>query len=183
MVLALCGATLLSANAVSAPPHVHGVAKLDVVLEGATLQLTLDSPLANLLPFERAPRDAKETQMVRAMAQRFAAPGALFAPSPEAACKVTAVRLSSSVLDPKLLSMGGRSAPPPGAAAAEPDEDGHADLQADMEWRCERPRELKGLQAGIFRQFPAMARIDVQVVTPERQLAATLTPKSAVISF
>jgi hypothetical protein len=183
MVLALCGATLLSANALSAPPHVHGVATLDVVVEGRALQLTLDSPLANLLAFERAPRDAKETQMVRAMAQRFAAPDALFAPSPAAACTVTSVRLSSSVLDPKLLSVAGRTETLPSVGAAKPDEDGHADLQADMEWQCERPRELKGLGAGIFRQFPGMLRIDVQVVTPGRQLAATLTPKSTAISF
>ena len=37
--------------------HVHGVGKLEVVLEGATLHIAAHSPAANIVGFEHAPAD------------------------------------------------------------------------------------------------------------------------------
>ena len=152
LVLALCGAMLVAANAGAAPAHVHGIARLDVAIDGEALQLSLESPLANLVGFEHAPSNAQETQAVSAMVRRFSRPEDLFAPSP--------------------------------AAASVPhEEDGHAELEARIAFRCERPRDLKRLEAKIFGAFPGMLQLDVQVVTPSRQSAAKLRAKSNAIAF
>jgi hypothetical protein len=183
MVLVLCGAMFVAANAGAAPAHVHGIARLDIAIDGEALQLSLESPLANLVGFEHAPSNAQETQAVSAMVLRFSRPEELFAPSPAARCSVKSIQLSSPVIDAKLLAVPGVPAPPPAAAGAPHDEDGHAELEVQIAFRCERPGELKRLEARIFSAFPAMLQLDVQVVTPSRQSAAKLTAKSNAIAF
>ncbi len=183
LVLALCGAMLVAANAGAAPAHVHGIARLDVAIDGEALQLSLESPLANLVGFEHAPSNAQETQAVSAMVRRFSRPEDLFAPSPAARCSVKSILLSSPVIDAKLLAVPGVPAPPPAAASVPHEEDGHAELEARIAFRCERPRDLKRLEAKIFGAFPGMLQLDVQVVTPSRQSAAKLRAKSNAIAF
>jgi hypothetical protein len=180
-VVALGCAIWVAAAAQAAPPHVHGVAALDVVVDGSSLELSLDSPLDNLVGFEHAPANENETQAIRAMVQRFSRAQELFAPTPAAQCVVKSVQLSSAALDAQLLAAAGVSAPP--RNAAHHDEDGHADLDARIVFRCERPQDLKRLEARIFGAFPGMVQLDVQVVTPARQSAAKLTAKSNGLDF
>ena len=178
---ALCGAMLLAASARAAPPHVHGVAALDVALDGHSLQLSIDSPLDNFVGFEHAPANDKETRAIRAMAQRFSKAQELFAPSPAAGCVVKSVQLGSPVIDAKLLAAPGVAPLPPGASHEEP---GHADLDAQIEFRCERPGELRSLEAKILGGvFPRLHGINVQAVTPQRQFGAKLTADSRTIVF
>jgi hypothetical protein len=181
-VLLLGGVMLAAAAANAAPAHVHGVATLDVVLEGPALQLDFDSPLDNLVGFEHAPQSPQQVQAVRAMAQRFAAPLALFVPSPAARCAVQSIHLSSPVIDPTLLSIGGPGATAAGAGA-HADDDGHAELHAEIALRCGQPQHLKRLEARIFGTFPRMGRIDAQVAAPRGQSAAKLTAASPAIEF
>lgn len=176
----LCGLLLLASAARAAPPHVHGVAALDVVLDAGSLALSLDSPLDNLVGFEHAPVNEKETQAIRAMVRRFSRAQELFAPTPAARCALKAVRLSSPVIDAKVFTSEGVSAAAPGESR---EEAGHADLDASIEFNCQAPSELNGLEAKIFAAFPGLHRIDAQVVTPARQSAARLTPESRMIAF
>jgi hypothetical protein len=169
-----------AASALAAPPHVHGIATLDVAVSADTLQLSLDSPLDNLVGFEHAPNNARESQAIREMARHFSQPDSLFAPSAAARCVVKSVQLSSPVIDPQLLAANGVSAAPTGASH---EEEGHADLDAQIVFRCERPGELKRLDAKIFGAFPGLRQLDAQVVTTSRQSAAKLTAKSNAISF
>jgi len=179
-IVAFAGAIAFAASAPAAPPHVHGVAALDVALDGGSLQLSLDSPLDNLVGFEHAPANGKETQAIRAMVRRFSRAQELFAPTPAARCALKSVQLSSPVIDAKMLAAEGVAPMAPGDVHEEP---GHADLDAQIEFSCQRPSELAGLEARIFAVFPGLHRIDAQVVTPARQSAATLTAGSRMIAF
>jgi len=181
--LALCAAPLAGAAELPAPPHVHGAAALDVVLDASELQLHLDTPLDNLLGFEHAPRDAREAEQARAMVHRFTRPGDLFMPSAAAACVVQSTRIEAPVLDPKMLATEGVAGAPGAEAGKAPEPEGHADLDAYVTWRCAHPAELRALEAKIFAAFPRMVRIDAQVVTPGRQFAARLTPSNPAIAF
>ncbi|MFZ3323051.1 MAG: DUF2796 domain-containing protein [Usitatibacter sp.] len=174
------GAAWAVASAQAAPPHVHGIAALDVAFDGKSLQLTLDSPLENLVGFEHAPANAREEQAIRAMVRRFARAEELFAPSSAAHCSLKAVRLSSPVIDAKVFTAEGVSAAAPGESH---EEAGHADLDASIEFSCQRPSELKAVEAKIFAVFPGLHRIDAQIVTPARQSAATATTESRMIAF
>jgi len=173
----LAATLLLSAPLVHAhEAHVHGVGKLDVVLDGQTLSLHLDSPLVNLVGFEHAANSTKDKQAVQAMTKtlRSTGAGAVFVASPSAECKLNGVKLESAALDPTLLgeAQGDKTAKP----AAQADHDGHADLDADFAFRCAHPERLQKIEVRLFDVFKGFNSIDVQLVTGKRQGAVKLTP-------
>jgi hypothetical protein len=161
---------IVPALGAAGPAHVHGVAELHVVVDGATLEARLRSPLDNLLAFERAPRTEAERAAVRALGARLRQPQTLLVPSPAARCRSDAVAIESAVLPAELLGSP-QPVPAPGAAAT----DGHADLEATFRWRCELPAELGGMDVGLTQAFPGLRTLKVQIVGPRGQSAATLS--------
>ena len=103
-------------------PHEHGVVHLDVAVEGRRIILLMESPLDNLLGFERAPRDVAERRRADAAVAKLKAADKLFAIDGAAQCKLTKVELSSAA-----LKLG---------PAAEPGADGHADIDGSFEFDC-----------------------------------------------
>jgi hypothetical protein len=173
----LCVAALWGAHAAEPAAHVHGVATLDIAVDASMLRLNFESPLDNLVGFEHPPRNDKETHAIQAMAARFAKPQSLFTTPGAARCAVVSVRLSSPVIEPRLLGMV------PGAAAVPTDSDGHAEIEAQIEYRCENPHELKSLEARIIGAFPGIHRLDTQVAGPRRQSASQLTGANNKVFF
>lgn len=149
--------------------HQHGVAQLDVVLDGTALSIELDTPLDNLVGFERAPRTAAERQRVDAAVAKLRAAEGLFRTYVEAGCVLASVNLEAPVLGLK----------PAGASAPAKVEDGHADLAASFQFDCKEPAELRHIDVGLFTAFPGFKRIEAQVAGPKGQGKATLRPASA----
>jgi hypothetical protein len=164
------------AHAGNHPAHVHGVARLDVALEGNTLTLHLDSPLANLAGFEHAPASRADKEAVELMARTLRDVTRMFATDAAAGCKTAEIQLSSPVLTPALL---GENAPATGEPAPR---DGHADLDGDFTLVCASPGSLATLDVSqLQRAFPGLQRIDVQLATPKKQGAFQLVPGNGVI--
>ena len=167
--------------------HQHGVAKLEVVLDGNLLQLHLESPLDNLLGFERGPRNEAERQMVRAMAQRFHASGGLFAPTPAAVCTPFGSELASAVIEARLLALDGKvAATAPAVAPHAADKaaaEAHADLEASVRFQCANPGALKGVDMLLFKAFPRLRQLDVAVATGKTQRGARLTRQQTMLTF
>ncbi len=157
--------------ALAAEAHVHGLARLTVAQDGASLVLALESPLANLLGFEHMPHGAKDKAAVARMARLLNRPGELFAPTPAAGCKPGAVKLESPVLEdpPKAASDHADEHQRAGAHQHE-----HADLDGEFTFTCARPDLLRGLEVKLFDAFPGMKRLDVEVATAKGQAAAKL---------
>ncbi|WP_374692188.1 DUF2796 domain-containing protein [Accumulibacter sp.] len=147
--------------------HVHGVASLQVAVDGGTLTLQFETPLANLLGFEHAPRSEKQKQAVGLMADRLRQAGAVFTPSPAARCSAISVELESPLLQPSPQS----------------GDDAHADLDGSFVFRCQDPAALRDLEVGLFASFPRLQRIDVQVAGPRGQSAARLSPQQRRVSW
>ena len=142
--------------------HEHGALKLDVAIEGNRLNIAMQTPLDNLLGFERAPRtDAERKAAAELLARlRSADPGALlFTADAAAQCSLGKAEVSAPVLEP-------------GAKPAT--SDGHADLDATYEFSCARPEELRTLDVGVFDAYRRAKRIDVQMAGPKGQSKATL---------
>lgn len=148
--------------------HVHGVAKLEVAVEGGRIDLHLESPLEALLGFEHMPRSAKEKAAVAKMAQTLRAADTLFVPTAAAGCKLVSAQLESPVLAPHETPVQG-----------EP----HADLDADFSFTCAQPAKLTGLEVRLSQAFPRMQRIDAQVVSAKGQSARRLTAKMRFLSW
>lgn len=165
----------------AAGAHQHGVARLEVVADGATLTVTLDSPLDNLVGFERGPRTAAERSAVQAMAQTLHNGATLLQPTPAAGCTLRGVALASDVIDPALLAKGAPAATGPGKPPAA---GGHADLEAVFSFDCRTPAALKGLAlGGLFQAFARLRQLDAAVAAPGVQRGFKLGPAKPVITW
>jgi hypothetical protein len=166
----LIAAATACPTSLAAGAHSHGVARLDVAVDGATITLKLTSPLDSLLGFERAPRNDAERGQVRAMAQALRSGGS-FVPGAAARCRLERSELSSPVLAPDLL--GGSEAAAPGKATGD-----HAELDATFVYRCDDPAALRQIDVRLFGQFKRLNRVDAQLAGPKGQAAARLTARS-----
>jgi hypothetical protein len=176
LLLLLCGA-LFAAPAVAAPAHEHGVATLNVSLEGHALEIALDSPLDNLLGFEHAPITEVQRTLVVAMARRLRDAGAVLQPNSAARCTPVEVHMASSALPPAML---GEAEGQVGVAHEPP---GHADLAADFHFDCVHPEALRELRVGFFEAFSGFRLIRVQAVGPHGQTYAELTASVPVFEW
>lgn len=174
--------------AIAADAHVHGVATLDVTIEARTLTLRFATPLDNLLGFEREPRNESERGAVRRMADTLYRAKRLFVPSPAARCRVTDLKLASPVLGPGLLeawkhgiSVGFGSGHQ--HKHGNDHQEGHAELTDDVMFRCVNAVALDGLEVRLFDRFARLRRIDVQIIGPRGQSAATLTPEATRLNW
>jgi len=166
--LICCAAAALASTAFAHEPgaHVHGVAKLQVAIDGGTLTLSLESPLDNLLGFEHLPKNEQQRAAVRAMAATLKQPAVLFVATPAAQCQVAAVTLTSPVLETQAKNA-----------------DGHSDLDGDFVFRCAQPAALRDIEVKLFAAFPHLQRLDVELAGPRGQTAARLTAKAPRLSW
>ncbi len=158
--LALC--FLLAAplgTAAQGHAHVHGLAKMDIAVDAKTITVNLNTPLDNLVGFERAPRTDSERKRVDEAVARLRAGDQMFKFDPAAGCKMTRVELSSAVL--KL-----------GPATAAP-KDGHAELEGDWEFACSDATLARHVDVGLFA-FNQIKRVEVQLALPKTQLKREL---------
>jgi hypothetical protein len=154
--LALPALTLAQGHA-----HQHGALKLDIAVEARKLSLQLESPLDNLVGFERAPRNDAERKRVEAALAKLKAGQTLFSIDPAAQCSLAKVELTSAV-----LKLG---APAPAGKDSE-----HADIDAVFEFDCLDATRAGFIDVGLFEAFAGMKQIDVQVATPTAQRKHTL---------
>jgi hypothetical protein len=157
---------LAGAPAFGHKAHTHGVAKLNLAVEGDTVEIGFETPLINLISFERAPKNDKEREEARKMESILKNPHTLFLFPEDAQCSLKTSRLESV------------------AIAHEPDnekhshETEHADLDAEFVFTCQNPLALNRIEVRLFQAFPAMKRIEATLITPRGQKAMRLTPRA-----
>lgn len=166
-------ASLIALPVLAADPHphhahVHGQARLEVVVEGTELHLRLESPLEALLGFERAPRTPKERAAVDRMRQALKQADRLFVPTAAAGCGLVSTQVEAPVLETGHGADHG---------------DGHGDLHAAFRFTCARADKLTGMEVRLADVFPRMRRVDAQVVSGRGQSAARLTAKTRFLNW
>lgn len=172
-VLAVFALSIAPGHALAQHSHSHGVGKLNIAIDGANLTLRLELPLEDLVGFERAPRDDKERETIRRAADSLRRADALFVPTAAAGCTLAAVQLASPILAPELLGDAAAPKPPANAKTG-----GHAELTADVAFRCSAPAALKGIEVKLFDAFKRVKRLNVQRVGPTSQKSGRLTPST-----
>jgi hypothetical protein len=162
--------------------HVHGIAALNLAVDGKAVHIELDSPAANLVGFEHAPvSEAEHTAQKNALSTLKDA-DRLFRFNKAANCHATQVEIESG------------STP----AARTPAQDGHQHHESDTEehadtrhsdiiamygFTCDAPGELDTLRVGLFDAFPALNNLAVQYITDGEQGAATLSSNEPLLTF
>jgi len=156
--------------------HEHGVARLNAVLDGNTLELELDSPAMNLVGFEHMASSDADKAKVAAVRQQLEQPLKLFALASSAGCKEDQQELESPLF----------------GDAAKADDDGdehekghvHSDINAHYQLTCATPEKLNQIDlAPLYKDFPATQKINVQLIGPNGQKGVETSPAKAVVAF
>lgn len=148
--------------------HEHGVAKLDIAVDAKQIVVQFESPLDNLVGFERAPRTDSERKRADEAVARLKDGQTMFQFDPAAGCT-----LMRSNLDSPPLSLGD------GSARAQP---GHADLFGSWEFSCADAAKASYVDVGLFA-FKQLKRVQVQLALPKTQAKSELKRPKARISL
>ncbi|MGE0314984.1 MAG: DUF2796 domain-containing protein [Lautropia sp.] len=171
------------APVVAAPgAHRHGVSTMEIAVDGRVLDIRLETPLDDLVGFERAPRTPAEQAGVRRMATTLRDVGRHLVLPAQAGCTAGATTLESAVLDPSLLQPS-TGAPGAAGAAGAPASDGHAEVVVNWRFECDRIDRLDRIEVKLFDSFAGIRQIDVQSAGPRAQKGTTLGPKRRVFRF
>lgn len=137
--------------------HVHGKARLDVAVEGKGLTLEFESPLEDLLGFERKPANEKQRAALSTL-DAYLKSGQGFVPTPAAGCKLAEASVRTT----------------PGGGE-------HADARATLRYECAEPRALRELEATVFKRYLRLKRIDARLASAKGQSASRLSPARRVL--
>lgn len=158
--------------------HEHGVAQLNVALDGNTLEIELESPAMNLVGFEHAPSSDADKAAISQARSQLEKPLALFSLN-TGDCSV-----SSSELESPLFSGGHAEAEHKHEADEHEHEHEHSEIHAHYSFNCKQPQALQQLDlAQLFKQFPATHKIQLQLIGPNGQQGAELSPEQSTAKF
>ncbi|HMO45769.1 MAG TPA: DUF2796 domain-containing protein [Rubrivivax sp.] len=163
----LLAAPLIAAASGSA--HQHGVGTLDIAVDARRIVVQFDTPLDNLVGFERAPRTDAERKRADEAVARLKDGDQLFRFDAAAGCK-----LARASLDSPVLGLGSHD-----AATAQR---GHADLHASWEFDCADAAKATQVEVGLFA-FRQLKRVQVQLALPKAQLKRELKRPNGRLSL
>ncbi len=169
--------------------HEHGVASLNLVVDGNLVSLELDSPAANLVGFEHTPGTDEDRATVARVKAALEQADTLFSFSPAAGCTLQQVELESPLFAADEHEHHDEHAH--GEHEHHDDHDdhhdhehsAHADIEGRFDFNCSSPERLEALTLPLFNSFPAMQRIQVQAITTSGQRGAVLTADQPTLSL
>jgi hypothetical protein len=154
--------------------HVHGVGRLNVAAEGATVEIELISPAADIVGFEHPAETAADKAAVAAAVSSLKSGQTQFAFPEDAGC-----RLETADVDAPSAAGHGDEHGKHGHTADDHDDKTHADIRASYRFRCSRPERLLHIDVKLFQHFPRIGELEVQTISPRGQSAQELKPAAA----
>ncbi len=164
--------------------HVHGVASLNLVLDGAILAVELDSPADNILGFEYLPSsDADKATTKAAMDTLRQADSVVSLPS-AAGCALDDVKLESLIFAALETSHEHAHKHDHDHDHKHGDkEHAHNDLSAQYQFTCSNPDALSAVEVSLFEHFPRTETVILQAITPSGQQGGELSASNNSIRF
>jgi hypothetical protein len=163
-------AMAVEAAADSKGKHVHGVAEMAIVQDGASVSISLATPLVNVLGFEHAAETEGQRRIVREAAAALADPSSLVRLTAAARCTLTRAKVGD--LAPTGASHDGHD------HDHDADDAEHADLEADYAFTCAAPARLAAVEIVAFTRFPGVESVDVVYLGDGAQRAMRATPNN-----
>ena len=168
--------------------HVHGVAQMNLAVEGEKVFIELESPAMNVVGFESQPSASAQRIAVREAAEKLEDGGSLLAFSEKAGCT-----LVSATIDSALLEHGEEEQAhgdsheehhdeetPEGkhqhqAEAESHGTEKHSEFEVSYQFTCASPKKLRALEVNIFEVFPGFEQIDAQILKTSGQSGAKIS--------
>ena len=171
-------------------PHVHGHAKLYIVLEANQLSLELHSPAMNLLGFEYIDNSPEQQVIMENTRIDLANADGLFVFN-GAKCTLTQQNMDLSATlraDKKAQTDDNEhntesSADEHSHEKHQSNNGSHSNIEVTYRYSCEKPDELTSMATRIQNLFPSIGSLQVQWIAHNQQGAVTLSPKRNKIHF
>ena len=155
--------------------HVHGLATLNIALEGQILELQLDSPAMNIVGFEYQPSSAADKKTLADAERTLKNEQLLFKLSQDAQCALSAVSIDNDLAE---------HADEHAHDDKHDAEHQHSDIQVSYQFNCAQPNKLTGIDlAGFFKAFPLTEKIYLQLITAETQQGAELSSSNTLLNW
>ena len=167
--------------------HVHGVIELGVVVDDATVAVSLRAPLSDVIGFEHAPKSDAQREVLEQAAAMLSRADEMFGPTASAGCEVS----NSSVEGPEFIE---KHVTTHQAAANDHDDhhghddhdehdnhddhdsgshedehhghdDEHSEISANYEWTCSEADNLRALDLRFIEGFANVENIEIQIIT------------------
>lgn len=149
--LLLATASLWGQEAHGHKAHVHGVASLDLAIEGRTLTAIFESPADSIMGFEHAAKTSEEKKKQAEALTRLKA------------------RFGEMLLLPAAAQCTWK------AAKAEVHVHGsHADVEAEFTAECKGPLDRGEIRFAFMKVFPDVHELKIQLIGPGQQTGATI---------
>lgn len=163
--------------------HEHGVASLSLAVDNKGLEISLDSPAANLVGFEHQPSTNEQSQQVAKVKAQLENPTSLFDIPAAAECSLTKTELQAALMQ---INSDSETAKPEHKQAGEkhehePEEHAHSDIEATWQFTCAKPAELGSLSTKLFAAFPAIKKLNVEWLNGDKASAVSLEQDAAVL--
>jgi hypothetical protein len=178
--------------------HVHGVANLNIAIEGHHLHIEFTSPAANIVGFEHHPHTEKQKSAVDDALKKLQKGESLFLLSPEAKGRMAESSVTSDITQEEAHAEdesththakhdhhaddGHKHEKGKHAPNGHKDEH-HSDFSAAYIFDCREPGSLSRIEVKLFDVFPGIDHINVQVISPTGQTAMKLTAKNNLIKI
>lgn len=140
--------------------HVHGMATLDLVMDGQELMMHLRSPLMNFLGFEHQPETEQQKAIYQDMLQQLERKDSLLT------VEGTTCQAESIEIEDPFENL---------------DQEGHADVDVSYFFRCEQADKITGLKINLFDLYNRIETLQVQMVLPNGQQQLELNPQRTTI--
>ena len=168
--------------------HEHGVASLNVAVEGNNVYMEFFSPAANIVGFEHHPRTHDQKDAVKEAVKKLQAGDALFILSTGSVSKLVKSRVDTDI--DKDADHHSESEHGHGQEEHHDKEHGeadeherHSEFEAQYHFICKKPDRLSQIEVMLFEVFGGIEHIEVQLITETKQTAVELTAKRNKISL
>jgi hypothetical protein len=179
--------------------HEHGVAHMNVAVEGNELYIELISPAANIVGFEHQPRTQDQRAAVKAAIKKLEAGEKLFAFPSAAGGSLVKSTVHTNINNDyghesdetkshehdEMSREAGNEAEKHGHEEHQHGDEHkrHSEFKAEYHFICKKPEKLVYVDVMLFSVFSGIEHIEVQLLTGTKQTAFELTATKKKITF
>lgn len=174
--------------------HVHGVAQLNVAIEGNNIYIEFFSPAANIVGFEHHPRTHEQKNAVKEAVNELLAGASLFLLSAKSESRLVKSSVDTDIVedadhhpesehDHAKMENHDKEDHNDKEHSEADEHESHSEFEAEYHFICKKPDRLSQIDVRLFQVFPGIEHIEVQLLNGTMQTAIDLTAKKNKISL
>lgn len=159
-------------SALAHAAHLHGIAQLTLALEGNALEISLESPAANIVGFEHQATSEKQIKAVEQARSNLESSGLFLFSGSDCSLKHAEVDMSSVIQQGSHIQQDSYD---------HEDHESHSEISAHYTYECSKGEKLETVSVNLMALFPAIETLEVMWLTSRQQGATQLTATSKFI--